>query len=139
VPGSGIMACVGHSWSVCGLIVEAAPVDEEDFWSRLEFRITRELSGFEDRQLRACWCDGLVADEYELHGAQPRIRGRAWCGPSGQERWTFTLLLDRAVGNRDLIDWSTLLPADDVTGWLIPEPQAETMTIDPSSAYPDPE
>jgi hypothetical protein len=84
------MACVGPSSSVCGLVVEAASVDEEDFWSRLEFRITRELSGFEDRQLRACWCDGLVADEYELHGAQPRIRGRARCGPSGQERWTFT-------------------------------------------------
>lgn len=112
-------------------------MDEADFWSRLEYRITREFGGFEDRQLRFCWCDGLVAEEYELHGSQPCVRGRAWCGPSGQERWAFTLLLDRGVDARDMIDWSRLLPADDVTGWLTPELQDKTMKIDPSSAYPD--
>lgn len=114
-------------------------MDEEEFWNRLEHRITREFAGFHDRQLRAIWCDGLIADEYDLHGARPHIRGRAWCGHSGQQRWTFTLMLDRPVDNRNVIDWSTLLPADDVTGWLIPEPQQKTMTIDPSSAYLDPE
>jgi hypothetical protein len=112
-------------------------VDEEDFWNRLEYRICREFAGFEDRQLRAIWCDGLVPDEYELHGAQPRIRGRAWCGPSGQERWTFMLLLDPAADTRHAIDWATLLPGEHVTGWLTPDPQRRTMKIDPSSAYPD--
>jgi hypothetical protein len=116
-----------------------AAVDEADFWSRLEYRISREFAGFEDRRLRAIWCDGLVADEYEPDGARPCIRGRAWCGPGGQERWTFTLLLGSAVDDRNTVDWSALLPADDVTGWLIPEPHEETMTIDPSSAYPDPD
>jgi hypothetical protein len=50
--------------------------------------------------------DGLVADEHELHGPRPSIRGRAWCGPGGQERWTFTLLLHSPVDDRNLIDWS---------------------------------
>lgn len=112
-------------------------MDEADYWSRLEYRITREFAGFEDRHLRANWCDGLVADDYELHGAEPCIRGRAWCGPSGQERWTFSLLLGPAVDAHHEIDWSTLLPGENVTGWLTPDTELRTMKIDPSSAYPD--
>jgi hypothetical protein len=109
------MVSVSRAWLVCGLVEGGASVDEEDFWSCLEYRICREFAGFEDRHLRAIWCDGLVPDEYEFHGAQPRIQGRAWCGPSGQERWTFTLLLDPAVDTRDTIDWATLLPGEHVT------------------------
>lgn len=111
-------------------------MNEADFWRSLEYRITREFAGFEDRDLRVNWCDGLVADEYDLHGAQPLIRGHAWCGPTGQERWAFTLLLDPALDARHEIDWATVLPGEQVTGWLTPDPQRRAMKIDPSSAYP---
>jgi hypothetical protein len=71
-------------------------MDEDDFWVRLEFRICAEFQGFDDQQLRRNWCDGLVAEEYELLSPQPCIRGRAWCGSDGQEPWAFKLLVDRA-------------------------------------------
>jgi hypothetical protein len=62
-------------------------MDEGDFWVRPEFRICAEFQGFEDRQLRCNWCDGLVAEEYDLLHEEPCIRSR--CGPSGQDPWKF--------------------------------------------------
>src|SRR4051794_6436766 len=56
-------------------------------------------------------CGGLVAEEYDLLGAEPCVRGQAWCGPDGQESWRFVLLVDPATRSRDEIDWSALLPA----------------------------
>ncbi|MBX7266296.1 hypothetical protein KIF24_09855 [Micromonospora sp. Llam7] len=53
-------------------------MEEDDFWMRLESRICGELQGFEDRQLRWNWCDGLVAEQYDLLREEPCIRGRAW-------------------------------------------------------------
>jgi hypothetical protein len=41
-------------------------VDESEFWLRLERRICAEFEGFDDRQLRWYWCDGLSAEEYDL-------------------------------------------------------------------------
>ncbi|BCJ63143.1 hypothetical protein [Polymorphospora rubra] len=112
-------------------------MDEKDFWERLEFRICRELQGFDDKHLRCHWCDGLVAEEYDLLGEQPCIRGRAWCGLSGQEPWRFVLLLAPVTRSREGIDWSALLPDDRATGWLSPDPQHKSMVIDPRSSHPD--
>jgi hypothetical protein len=111
-------------------------MEEQDFWVRLEFRICAEFAGFPDKQLRANWCDGLVAEDYDLSAAEPCIRGRAWCGPSGQEPWRFTLILDPRTGTPAEIDWPALLPGDGLTGWLTPDPQARTMTIDPARPRP---
>src|SRR5262245_26832805 len=72
-------------------------IDETDFWARLEFRICAEFHGFEYEHLRWYWCDGLVAEQYDLLSKDPCIRGRAWRGPSGQETWRFVLLLDTAT------------------------------------------
>lgn len=112
-------------------------MDEGDFWVRLEFRICAEFRGFEDPNLRESWCDGLVAEEYDLDLPQPCIRGRAWCGPSGQEPWRFTLLVDPRTRSREKIDWLALLPDNRLTDWLSPHPQRKTMTIDPLHGYPD--
>jgi hypothetical protein len=112
-------------------------VEEADFWVRLEFRICAELQGFDNEQLRRNWCDGLVAEEYDLPSPQACIRGRAWCGPNGQEPWQFTLLIDPNTRARTDIDWSALLPGDRLTGWLSPDPQRRTLTIDPLGGSPD--
>ncbi|WP_436536099.1 hypothetical protein [Actinoplanes sp. HUAS TT8] len=108
-------------------------MDERDFWARLEHRITAEFRGFADEELRRTWCDGLIAEEY----AAGEVRGLAWCGPGGQDRWRFTLLLPPGMDSPEQIDWSALLPDDRVTGWLSPDPKAGTMTIDPLSGVPD--
>jgi hypothetical protein len=110
---------------------------ERAFWASLEFRICREFAGFEDKQLRSNWCDGLVPDEYDLQSEQPSIRGTAYCGRSGQERWRFTLLIGNGVGSAADIDWASLLPSADVTGWLSPHLSEQRLILDPLSAYPD--
>jgi hypothetical protein len=110
---------------------------EKDFWVALEYRLCREFEGFEDRALRSLGCDGLIPEEYDLQGSEPRIRGTAYCGPSGQELWEFTLLIGPRATSPATVDWTSLLPSDDVTGWLSPHPRERKLIIDPHSAYPD--
>jgi hypothetical protein len=110
---------------------------EEDFWLALEYRICSEFAGFADEGLRGHWCDGLIPEEYDLQADESCIRGVAYCGPSGQERWRFTLLVGPGANSAAEIDWASLLPADDVTGWLSPHRRERTLIIDPHSAYPD--
>jgi hypothetical protein len=108
---------------------------EIHFWQALEFRICSEFAGFEDKHLRYYWCDGLVPDEYNLQADPPCIRGLAYCGQSGQERWRFTLVLGAALGSEEEIDWHSLLPAEHATGWLSPHPKDRTLILDPLAAY----
>jgi len=115
---------------------EALDDAERGYWQALEHRICREFEGFEDRSLRLTWCDGLIPEEYNLQTREPSIRGLAYCGPSGQERWQFTLLIGSSVESLEQVDWTTLLPAEDVTSWLSPHPHEKTLVIDPL-AYPD--
>jgi hypothetical protein len=119
--------------------IGGAPLNdvEKDFWIALEFRICAELAGFNDKYLRRHWCDGLIPVDYDLRADEPCIRGTAFCGPSGQERWRFTLLIGSGANSPAEIDWTSLLPPDDVTGWLSPHPHERTMILDPRSAYPD--
>jgi hypothetical protein len=68
----------------------------------------------------------------------PTISGRAWIGiGKTQEQWAFTLLLPGRVTDQSPINWSTLIPADDTTGWLAPNRGARTLAIDPAAAIPD--
>lgn len=97
----------------------------------------REFAGFEDAAVRVNWSDGLLPEQYELQTAEPCIRGLAFCGPSGQEQWTFTLLTGQSRRSRHDLDWHRLLPPDDVTGWLSVHPDERSLIIDPNGAYPD--
>lgn len=115
------------------------PLDdiEKRFWSALEFRICAEFAGFEDKGLRSHWCDGLIPEEYDLGAEEPCIRGTAYCGPSGQELWRFTLLIGSGAKSPAEIDCISMVPSDDVTGWLSPHTRERTIILDPHSAYPD--
>ena len=112
-------------------------MEEAFFWTALEYRVCREFSGFEDERLRHYWCDGFNPGDYEMHGEGPCIRGTAWCGPSGQEEWEYTLLLGRTAASRNEVEWSALLPDDRLTGWLTPDPARKTLRIDPLSGHDD--
>jgi hypothetical protein len=113
------------------------PMEEAEFWQRLEFRISAEFKGFDDHRLRFYWCDGLYPEEYDLAGRERRITGVALCGNSGQERWQFTLVLGPETASGDQIDWSALLPSARLTGWLTPDTQNKTLRVDPLSGYGD--
>ena len=112
-------------------------IDEADYWVSLEYRICREFEGFADERLRRMGCDGLDPEEYDLDAPEPCIRGRAWCGYSGQELWKFTLILAPTMRSRADLDWAALHPDEDLTGWLSPHPGEKRMTIDPLGGYPD--
>lgn len=110
-------------------------MEEQEFWKRLEFRICAEFQGLADKRLRHHWCDGLLPEEYDFLAAPPRIRGQAWCGETGQERWEFTLIIDPEAHEREAIDWLALLPADELTGWLSPDLYAKAIAIEPLNGY----
>lgn len=99
-------------------------MDESDYWPRLEYRICAEFRGFADEQLQWFWCDGLVPEEYDLRPEEPSVRGRAWCGPTGQESWTIRLLVCPDTRSHEGINWLALLPDDELTGWLSPDLEA---------------
>lgn len=114
-------------------------MDEREYWLRLEYRVCRELDGLRHTEARPYWCDGFEPSRYVLDGRQPRVIGHVWMGigPRFQERWGYTLLLDRPVRSAEEIDWSVLLPPEDVTRWLTVDPGRKVVVIEPSAAVPD--
>jgi hypothetical protein len=111
-------------------------VNEEEFWQRLEYRVSAELAGMDDDGLRFLWCDGFQPEEYRPNAAPPSIRGRAWIG-NPMDQWTFTLLLPEPTGDVSSIDWQELLPPADVTGWLAPDRSSKYIELQPGVATPD--
>ena len=120
------------------MIAVVTEIDESTYWVHLEYRVCRELAGLSDKKLRALWCDGLIPEQFHLEDDHASVTGGAWIGQgSGQERWTFVLVIGGNIHRREDIKWPALLPAPDVTGWLSIDTARNTLTIDPSSAYPD--
>jgi hypothetical protein len=107
---------------------------ETNFWQALEYRVTAELARHEDQSLQRHWCDGLIPGEYDFSADPPCIRGRAYCGRSGQEHWQFTLYVAPGTSARDRVDWPALLPSAQMTGWLTVCPADHTLTLNPLAA-----
>lgn len=114
-------------------------MDAQDFWLHLEFRICGEISGLRRTDFWGLWCDGFLPDPIEFTKPRRRIGGTVWMGWGGstQELWDFSLLLPRKVKSEAEIDWVSLLPPKDVTGWLSLDKARRFMRIDPSASYPD--
>jgi hypothetical protein len=108
-------------------------VTETEYWSVLERRLTRELAGMEDASRRFLWCDGFLPEEYALDNRPPRISGRVWIGNGRrQEQWTFVLLLaEGLVRNRQTLPWASLLPPDDVGGWVVVDLEQRRIRLTP--------
>jgi hypothetical protein len=112
---------------------------ETEYWGRLEFRVSFELTGMPEKQMRRLWCDGFIAEEYLLAESIPRITGDAWVGIGSdkQEKWGFTLFLPDKFESVNEINWDNLLPRKDFTRWLTPDFDAKQLFIKPSDAAPD--
>lgn len=114
-------------------------MNEPDYWKALEWRLTREIAATRRGAQEEWWCDGFVPGEYFLEGSPQRIAGRVWvCRGQVQEEWKFTLIMEHRVSTRTDITWPSLLPAENVTGWLTFDVSAKTLRIDPSEAVPKP-
>jgi len=115
-------------------------MDERDFWLKLEYRVCREIDGLRSPtpDLKGLWCDGFIPEQFEA-GVPSQYVGRVWMGRGGthQEQWRFVLLLSNNVQSLHAIDWSTLLPPEDATGWLSLSTADRTTKINPAVARPD--
>jgi hypothetical protein len=112
---------------------------ETDFWLHLEYRVSRTLGRMPVARERGLWCDGISPGDFHLSDSQPRITGHAWIvhGQKRWDEWRFTLILPTRFGSRDEIDWSSLLPPDDTTGWLSVDESVRHIGIDPAATVPD--
>jgi hypothetical protein len=111
-------------------------VTETEFWERLEFRVCREMDGFEECRGLGLWCDGFIPEQYVLDCSPGRITGRVWIGfgRRTQEAWRFKLILQSWPASPKDIIWSELLPADDITGWLAVNTVEKRLELNPGAA-----
>jgi hypothetical protein len=112
-------------------------LDERQFWTRLEFRICREVNGMPAQWQRRYWCDGFIPEYYRPQREPPLIYGRVWMVEiQQQQEWKFILLLPRQYKSRDDIRWVPLVPPENATGWLTLDPLRQRIVIDPEAAVP---
>jgi hypothetical protein len=121
-------------------------VTQTEYFGRLEYRICSELRGMRSKELRRIWCDGCAPRGFEVVEGRGRVTGLTWLvfdSPRGKKRphddgqWDLVLLVETGDSDPSNIDWESLMPATDVTGWLSLDFKNKIVTIDPLSAYPD--
>lgn len=92
---------------------------EEEFWVKLEYRISRELDAFKDWK-RWFAIDGFLPIEYSHDQESPTISGETWvlgC-PDKLSKWRFTFCLPEREDKLESINWEALLPAEGAKGWF---------------------
>ncbi len=113
-------------------------INESEFWLRLEFRLGSEFAGMRNNHLRFLWCDGFTPQRYALDDDPLCITGQVWiCSGQRQEEWEFTLFLPPALRSQGGIDWTTLLPPENVTRWLAIDLRGKRIQIEPAAAVTD--
>ncbi|MCP4093540.1 MAG: hypothetical protein GY747_08825 [Planctomycetes bacterium] len=84
------------------------------------------------------WCDGFLPQDYHFGLCGDCVTGQVWiCFDQEQYLWDFRL--DLVKGTRDLstVDWTQLLPSEDVTQWMALDYENCRIEMDPISAIPD--
>jgi len=118
-------------------------VTENEYFNFLEGRVSGELAGMREPELRSWWCDGFLPEKFVVTRSGSHVAGRVWMDPGKrkgrgeQALWNFVLLLGRRPVERDQVQWAQLLPAADATGWLSLDFEHQFMKIKLSAAHPD--
>jgi hypothetical protein len=112
---------------------------EAEYFRRLEMRVSQELAGMRQTELRGWWCDGFVPEKFVVTAHGCHIAGQVWMdnGRGHQTHWNFVLLLGKCAVTRDAVKWAELMPAEGVTGWLSLDLENEFMKVKPFAAHPD--
>ena len=109
-------------------------MNEADFWVHLEFRLSAELEGMDDRTLRHWWCDGF--NTLHLDTERGCFIGTCWMvDGQKQQMWDFALYLGDEPCDRERINWAALLPDDELTGWVDLDFKRKIVTLRPANAY----
>ena len=106
---------------------------EAEFWTDLEYRVTRELAQQTDTRLRFLWCDGFVPDYVQPNDGF--VVGFAFISEDDGrtfERYRFRLKLDPQVRQPHGVDWSAVLP-ESLTSrhWLLVNRDEKRIEIEP--------
>jgi hypothetical protein len=125
-------------------------MDEDEFWLGLEYRVCAELAGMTDSRFRSLWCDGFLSLGIVNHDREGAwVEGTAWImggaaysAPrrrrgGGEGPYRFRLRVGEPGARMPTADWSILLPADGMTGWLFIDPANRYLQINPAVAVPD--
>ena len=109
-------------------------MEKRELCLNLERRITRELSGFDDADVRRMWCDGIAL--YELHEDESGryLSGTAWIGNDGQTEMQLKLRVPPTTAEGGNIGWADLLPPLHLTEWIFVDVKKKLVEIDLSKA-----
>jgi hypothetical protein len=111
---------------------------ESEYFKHLELRVSRELSGMGQAELRGWWCDGFHVEKFVVTGKGCHVAGRVWIDGGGtQTLWNFVVLLGPGIVEREAVRWAELIPAENVTGWLSLDFENRFMKVKPSAAVAD--
>lgn len=111
-------------------------MNEADFWSSLEYRVTREMYELEECRRLGLWCDGFLPQHSLLGKAQRTVKGGVWIGigPKEQKLWSFELFTLKSYRKFEDLNWQELLPPDHTTEWLVVFREQERLELWPAKA-----
>jgi len=68
-------------------------MDDEEFWTRLEFDASRWLGRSEDKTLRRFWIDGFLPESATNTKRGADVKGMAWVGIGGREQFQYRFVV----------------------------------------------
>src|SRR5687768_15690598 len=110
---------------------------EADYFEHLERRVSRELAGMRQRELRSISYAGFRLEKIVVTESGSHVAGRVWMddGSGDQTLWNFVLLLGPTPVERDAVRWGECLPGEDTTGWLYLDFDRQFLKIKLSAAH----
>lgn len=92
---------------------------EAEFWTALEFRVSRALGELADNRLRFLWCDGFFPDDVQPN--DDSVTGYALISEDDGktfERYRFRLWVSQGGECEGGIDWEAVIPLEPARDWL---------------------
>ena len=107
---------------------------EAEFWTDLEYRVSRELRELTDNRLRFLRCDGFVPDDVQPNDGS--VVGYALISEDDGrtfEHYRFRLTLNADVRQASGINWSAVLPEGPGRSWLSVDRDIKLIAIQPAA------
>ena len=91
-----------------------------------------------DGSSKFMWCDGLMPESEERRDDSLVILGLAWIegGVPGikqqpyDSEWRFLMWLPESVKSTNVVSWKTLIPPENIHGWLRIDPNERLLEVD---------